>query len=87
MGGRVFSPIKLNDCKEFEGKVIKEIGYTQKDSTGYIYVLTTDKQIYSISLNEEMVIENIESTNEILQTYQGAGTRQFSIVKDAEYTK
>lgn len=86
-GGNILTPTKLNDCKELKGKVIKEIGYAQKDTTVYIYVLTTDKQIYSINLNEEIVIEHIENTNEILQTYAGAGKRMFSLVKDAEYTK
>lgn len=86
-GGSVLTPTKLNDCKEFSGKVIKEIGYVLKDGSRYLYALTTDRQIYSVSLDEGIVIQHIENTNEILQTYSGAGSRQFSLVKDAEYTK
>lgn len=86
-GSSVLTPTKLNDYKEFSGKVIKEIGFVVKDSNRYLYTLTTDKQIYSVSLDDGIVIEHIENTNEIIQTNPGAGSRQFSIVKDAEYTK
>lgn len=86
-GGDVLTPTKLNDCEQLKNKVIQEIGHLEIEEEAYLYVLTEDKLIYTISLKNGITIENIENKKEIIETHPGGGSRQFRVVKNANYTK
>lgn len=86
-GGDVLTPTKLNDCEQLKNKVIQEIGHLEIEEEAYLYVLTEDKLIYTVNLKNGITIENIENKKEIIETHPGGGSRQFRVVKNANYTK